>query len=427
MHLPVGHCQALCAWLLFSSSIVGCASVQTPQARGSFYGVAGVGVTQFDPETLGGTLVVEEDTDTSFHLGLGYQFNSIFGVEFRGADLGEVEFDDGRTLGYQLFDATGLFMLRLQRASLFARLGVGTFNNDGDFDVELVNPVHPVAGAGVSIHATNNLDFRFSVSAHDVDATWGKIDLVWHFGSRGSQPRQAPVVTNTSSRVNEEGDDGFTSIDPVVPPTVNPPSQITQQLESTSGPSSNIDGTIEQGNVVTDTGLLIDEKPNPIRQVEPGVVPEVELIPGVGFDSVPEVVSRNNGNESVGEDSSTAPFSESQQSVFEIGSVLPVGPLQFDLGAFVLSDSVKIGLEEIIGLMRTNPALRLTVEAHAAPVGDPELNMLLSRRRALSVIRYLVEGDVDVGRLRPRAFGDTSPLLDANSIEVNDRVELRVR
>ena len=425
MHLPVGHCQALCAWLLFSSSIVGCASVQTPQARGSFYGVAGVGVTQFDPETLGGTLVVEEDTDTSLHLGLGYQFNSIFGLEFRGADLGEVEFDDGRTLGYQLFDATGLFMLRLQRASLFARRGVGTFSNDGDFDVELVNPVHPVAGAGVSIHATNNLDFRFSVSAHDIDATWGKVDLVWYFRSRGSQQRRAPVVTNTSSLVDEEGDDGFIPIDPIEPPTVNPPSQFTQQLESAPDSPRNNDSAIEQDSVVTDTGLLIDEKPNPIRQVVPGVVPEVELIPGVGFDSVPDVVSRNTGNERVGENSSAARVSEPEQ--FEVGSVLPVDPLRFDLGAFVLSDSAKVGLEEIIGLMRTNPTLRLTVEAHAAPVGDPELNMLLSRRRALSVSRYLVEGDVDVGRLRPRAFGDTSPLLDANSIEVNDRVELRVR
>jgi len=107
--------------------------------------------------------------------------------------------------------------------------------------------------------------------------------------------------------------------------------------------------------------------------------------------------------------------------------VLPNGPLQFDLGEFVLSNAVIEELEEIAELMRANPTLGLTVEAHTAAVGDSERNMLLSRQRALSVVRYLVSANVSVARLQPEAFGDTAPVPNATSIDVNDRVELRVR
>ena len=69
----------------------------------------------------------------------------------------------------------------------------------------------------------------------------------------------------------------------------------------------------------------------------------------------------------------------------------------------------------------------MIVEAHAAPVGNADLNMLLSRRRALTVIRLLVDEGIVATRLRPKAFGDTTPIANAESIDLNDRVELRVR
>jgi len=84
-------------------------------------------------------------------------------------------------------------------------------------------------------------------------------------------------------------------------------------------------------------------------------------------------------------------------------------------------------VDDLVALLTSNPDLKLAVEAHAAPGGDPELNMLLSRRRALTMIRLLVDRGVSAQRLRPRAFGDTSPLSDATQLELNDRVELRVR
>lgn len=413
MLLRTRHCQALCAWLLASGSVVSCASVQNQQANTrSFYAFAGAGVTQFDTDTQGGSLVVEEDTDLSLNVGVGYQFNSVFAGELRVADLGEVEFNDGLNLGFQLFDATGLIMLRGSRASLFGQLGIGTFGNSGDFDVDLVNPVHPVIGGGVFLHATRNLDFRFSVSTHNVDATWGKLDVIWRFGSPGRRP-SASVVTDSSDVLIEQNGDGFTSIEPVETPPVIPP------VEVRPVPAP------------VDNGLPIDQKLIPTLQTvpepQPVIVPEVELISGQGSDFDTELTVRNTGNVVAEPNRTTVPVEAPVQTLFAEGTVLPVGPFQFELGGFELSDATKTDLDGIVGLLRANPTISLTVEAHASPVGDPELNMLLSRRRALSVIRYLVDGDVAIARLRPEAFGDTTPVPNATSIDISDRVELRVR
>jgi len=129
------HHRATLSLCVSAALISGCAApigFSDPNHTNTAYVMVGGGGTQFDPDTQGDELQVSSKTSTSVHLGLGYQLNSLAAAELRIADLGGVEYDDGRTLGYQLVDATGLLVWRQQRASVFGRAGIGTFRNDGD-------------------------------------------------------------------------------------------------------------------------------------------------------------------------------------------------------------------------------------------------------------------------------------------------------
>ena len=227
--------------------------------------------------------------------------------------------------------------------------------------------------------------------------------------------------------------DGFTSIKPV-------------EWEPVSNELSDvpIDVVRAPATGVNDAETLADEKSVRPQQTvqrsevasESEVLPQVELIPGQTLAA--ERAENNARRESEAAELvvAAAPVDElvqpsAEQPLIESalveGSVLPIGTLRFEQGEFELSDTVMTHLEEIVSLMRENPLLKLTVEAHASAVGDTELNMLLSRQRALSVIRYLINEDVAAERLRPTAFGDSTPVANATSNDVNDRVELRVR
>lgn len=54
----------------------------------------------------------------------------------------------------------------------------------------------------------------------------------------------------------------------------------------------------------------------------------------------------------------------------------------------------------------------LRVECHTDNTGNPEVNQLLSEKRALAVCKKLVEMGVDCKRLVAVGFGDTKPVAD---------------
>lgn len=69
---------------------------------------------------------------------------------------------------------------------------------------------------------------------------------------------------------------------------------------------------------------------------------------------------------------------------------------------------------------------RVAIDGHTDNVGNDERNLALSRRRALSVVRWLIQNGIDERRLEARGFGPRQPLA-ANATEEgrarNRRVE----
>lgn len=86
-------------------------------------------------------------------------------------------------------------------------------------------------------------------------------------------------------------------------------------------------------------------------------------------------------------------------------------------------------LDEIAEILKKNPALKLTVAAHADNRGTPERNMMWSERRAQAVANYFISKGIDAGRITAKGYGDTQPVADnktENGRTKNRRVEMKV-
>jgi len=69
------------------------------------------------------------------------------------------------------------------------------------------------------------------------------------------------------------------------------------------------------------------------------------------------------------------------------------------------------------------------IRGHTDSVGGLEYNMNLSRRRAMAVLHYIVDGDITQSRLKPIGFGPMQPVSDNQSThgrKLNRRVEFRI-
>lgn len=101
--------------------------------------------------------------------------------------------------------------------------------------------------------------------------------------------------------------------------------------------------------------------------------------------------------------------------------------INFDTDSDQIKDESRPTLDKIIGILRSKPDLKITVEGHTDSTSTPQHNQDLSERRAASVVKYLVAGGIDAARLTSKGFGATKPVA-GNDTELgraqNRRVEL---
>lgn len=84
-------------------------------------------------------------------------------------------------------------------------------------------------------------------------------------------------------------------------------------------------------------------------------------------------------------------------------------------------------IEQVLSLLRDDPALTLSVEGHTDATGDAAHNQRLSQARADSVMAALVEQGIEPQRLKAQGHGQSRPVADNDTDEGrarNRRVEL---
>jgi cytochrome c oxidase subunit 2 len=108
---------------------------------------------------------------------------------------------------------------------------------------------------------------------------------------------------------------------------------------------------------------------------------------------------------------------------------LSLSHISFEAGSASLTANSKYELDNLVSGMNAFPAISIEVAGHTDNTGDAGVNLTLSAQRAASVVKYLGDRGISIGRLKPRGYGDTKPLAPNDSPEnqaKNRRTEFTV-
>ena len=98
--------------------------------------------------------------------------------------------------------------------------------------------------------------------------------------------------------------------------------------------------------------------------------------------------------------------------------------VHFEFNEHKLDENSKIILNKVAQFLIDNNEKNLQINGHADERGTEKYNMKLSKRRANSVYKYLIEQGVDKTRLSIKAFGESQNA--SSSHDENRRVEFKV-
>ena len=113
----------------------------------------------------------------------------------------------------------------------------------------------------------------------------------------------------------------------------------------------------------------------------------------------------------------------------EVNSQLALKDINFESNSDKLSDVSFIELNRVIKLMSENPTLKVEIDAHTDDVGSETYNLVLSNKRAKSVMEHLIQNKIPLDRFSSKGFGETQFKYKNDSEEnraLNRRVELKI-
>ncbi|HEV7621922.1 MAG TPA: OmpA family protein [Flavisolibacter sp.] len=113
----------------------------------------------------------------------------------------------------------------------------------------------------------------------------------------------------------------------------------------------------------------------------------------------------------------------------EANAAIVLKNIFFDFNKSELKPESQIELDRLVSLLQENAGVKIEIEGHTDNVGKNADNLLLSQKRAKSVIEYLKNKGIAATRLRFKGFGATKPIADNSSEEgraKNRRTELKV-
>jgi outer membrane protein OmpA-like peptidoglycan-associated protein len=101
--------------------------------------------------------------------------------------------------------------------------------------------------------------------------------------------------------------------------------------------------------------------------------------------------------------------------------------INFENGKFNIKPESQKIIEQIADMLKTNIALKVSIEGHTDNVGTAAANKILSENRAKAVMNDLIAKGIDKTRLSAKGWGQDKPLLDNTTEDgkaKNRRVEI---
>jgi len=376
-------------------------SVPAVAAAGLYVG-AGLVQSELEPRVNDSGFRVSDSAGQGAQVYIGWDINPRLSAEGYLADYGSAELSDtaGDTgeVGYRAVGFSGLLYLLGNQTeasrglSVYLRGGFGVLENDSsdNLQVNLVENLHLAVGAGAEYRLMNQLSARVEYARLDTDAGAFTVSLNKRFGG-GATRAEMPAPVTTSEM---------------------PETSITPAID---------DALAADAADAADAAVAAEPE-------APEVEPEASEAPALAAPAV--AASSDSDGDGIDDDRDycrdTAAGAQVAQNGCEFTGV--ISGVNFASNEATLTPSATAALDAAIVEYKANPELQLAIHAHTDNRGDAERNLELSRLRAATVVRYLVDlGGIDLGRFSAVGFGEGKPIQSNKTPEgryANRRIEI---
>lgn len=185
----------------------------------------------------------------------------------------------------------------------------------------------------------------------------------------------------------------------------------------------------------TTSGVIVDSKGCAKDSDKDGVIDSKDKCSGTqaraSVDSRGCKITRDSDGDGITDANDACPDSAAGSIVNKRGCKLTANisleNVQFKSGTAVLSGNSRVTLDKVARTLRENDHLNFIVAGHTDSLGNYDKNVTLSKARAQSVRKYLIDKGVASGKLTATGFGPDKPVASNTTRQgrsQNRRVEL---
>lgn len=103
-------------------------------------------------------------------------------------------------------------------------------------------------------------------------------------------------------------------------------------------------------------------------------------------------------------------------SLASVSKPVQLDNIFYEFGKWTLSPESEEGLKGLVKILNDNPNIAMEISAHTDMVGTEAANDDLSQKRAQSVVDYLIGAGIDAGRLTPKGYGESQPVVVSEAL-----------
>jgi outer membrane protein OmpA-like peptidoglycan-associated protein/tetratricopeptide (TPR) repeat protein len=116
-------------------------------------------------------------------------------------------------------------------------------------------------------------------------------------------------------------------------------------------------------------------------------------------------------------------------SPLKIGEKIQLTNVFYEIDSWELKTESRTELDNLVKLLSDNKDLVMEIGGYTDSTGSNEYNLVLSEKRVLSVVKYLVSKGISPDRLKYKGYGNTFPIGDnatAEGRKLNRRTEAKI-